>query len=57
MATTKMSAQEKEWKAESDMRTCVEYHRIMKDPARKKAAMEKLKKEQEALNAAASKKS
>ncbi len=54
MATTKkMSAQEKEWRAESDMRTLIEYNRIQQDPERKRMAKAKLKKEQEALNAAA----
>ena len=49
----KMSAQEKEWRADSDMRTLVEYNRIMQDPERKRMAKAKLKKEQAALNAAA----
>ena len=39
MATTKMSAEEKKWKAESDARTLVEYQKIMEDSKRRAAAM------------------
>lgn len=39
MATTKMSAEEKKWRAESDARTLVEYQKIMEDSKRRAAAM------------------
>lgn len=38
-------AREARWEAESDLRTCTEYHRIRKDPKRM-AAVRKMAKEQ-----------
>jgi hypothetical protein len=38
MATKKMTAMEKKWRAESDARTLAEAQQILKDKARSKAA-------------------
>lgn len=39
MATIKMSAEEKKWRAESDAETMARYQEIISDSSRKKAAI------------------
>ena len=41
MATSKMSADEKQWRAEGDMRTLIEAEKIKKDKTRLGAALKK----------------
>jgi len=43
MSKAEMKKMEKDYQAEADLRTLVEAEKIKKDPARKKAAMEKRK--------------
>ena len=52
-AAPKMSADQKEWQAEMDVNTVIQYNKIMADPARKKAMQAKAKKMKEGLDKAA----
>lgn len=45
-----MSAEEKDWQAESDLRTMIEAEKIKADKPRLKAAMAKRKEMQKALS-------
>jgi hypothetical protein len=49
----RMSVDEKEWQAEMDVSTVVQYNKIMTDPARKKAMQAKARKMKEGLDKAA----
>ncbi|KKL09443.1 hypothetical protein LCGC14_2565790 [marine sediment metagenome] len=49
MSYSKMSAEDKKYHTESDVRTLVEAGEIKKDKARYKRAMAKVKEQQEAL--------
>lgn len=44
-------AEERDWKAESDLRTMIEAEKVRRDPERMKAAMEKRKELIEAASA------
>lgn len=52
-ASPKMSADEKEWQAEQDVHTVIQYNKIMADSARKKAMQAKARKMKEGLDQAA----
>lgn len=45
------SADEKDWQAEADLRTLIEAEKIEADPARRRAAMKKLKELKKAVSA------
>lgn len=51
-----MAAQEREWRAESDMRTLIEAEKIKKDRSRLTAALKKGKQERDALSEVVEKK-
>lgn len=48
----KMSEDEKEWRAEDDARTLIEYQKIYKDKKRMEEAKKKLKEKQEEIEKA-----
>ena len=49
MPSRKMSAEEKDWQAESDLRTLIEAEKVKADKPRLKAAMAKKREMQKAL--------
>lgn len=51
-----MAAEEKEWRAESDMNTLLAAEKIKADPKRLKPAMAKMREQQKALRATMAKK-
>lgn len=48
----KISKEEKEWRAEDDARTLIEYQKIYKDKKRMEEAKKKLKEKQEEIEKA-----
>ena len=49
MTKAEMEKQEKQWRAESDVRTLIDASKILNDSERKKAAMAEAKKQEAAL--------
>lgn len=45
-----MTADEKRWQAEQDLRTLIEAGKVLADPKRQKAAMREKRKQQKALS-------
>tara|TARA_Y100000310_G_C20696293_1_gene825953 strand:- start:2142 stop:2327 length:186 start_codon:yes stop_codon:yes gene_type:complete len=45
-----MTADEKRWQAEQDLRTLIEAGKVLADPKRQKAAMREKRKQQRALS-------
>ena len=52
MKKIEISKEEKEWRAEEDMRTLMEYQKLMKDEERKEAAIKKLKEREKQIKQA-----
>ena len=46
----KLTAQDKQWRAESDAHTMASYQEIMNDPSRRKAAIQAARKQADELN-------